>query len=554
MLDATCPPTETIDKGSSEPMSRRALLAATSVATSGAIAGMLAHSDTALASSAPLIINVAEYGTLGTANDTTVFQKAFKAAQEAGGAIVECPAGSYNVTDIKIKGSGITVWFPGVTLVGVASSASNVMNIQEGANDVLVFGVTINGNDSAAYGITVESARCRISRVHVYNFTGSGIAAGHLSTHVTIDHCRVEGSPGGLVIASGHDVLIYGNHVSYSSVGITGGATRAVIADNFLIAAGEHTETSGDAITFYNTVDSYVVCAGNMVWNSVNNGIHLGGSNLAVVGNELYKVLEHGIQIRSHNNEGITVPGSNFIVSDNIIDSPTDQMGIWIQSMSGGIVAHNEIVSPHTHGIELNESSTISVYGNTIRNPVLGFGICLSGSQRIAVCANAIYDAPEGSAIFISKEQAIESSNIAVTGNVAENNAGGITVLEETQGVAIADNVMVGNRGFEIWQSGPAGVTNGNYTDTAISITAASELIVQREARVIEITGSTTITSISASTSEAGKRLVIRFLSTCTVLSGNNLVLASEFKASANSVLSLACDGSSWYETSRSSG
>ena len=62
------------------------------------------------------VLSVAEYGQLGTSNDSATFQAALNAAAAAGGATVVAPQGAYRVTGLRV-GSGVKVWFPGVTLV-----------------------------------------------------------------------------------------------------------------------------------------------------------------------------------------------------------------------------------------------------------------------------------------------------------------------------------------------------------------------------------------------------------------------------------------------------
>lgn len=80
-----------------------------------------------------------------------------------------------------------------------------------------------------------------------------------------------------------------------------------------------------------------------------------------------------------------------------------------------------------------------------------------------------------------------------------------------------------------------ASVTLPDYTDTVI------------------ISGTADITSITAST--AGRRVTLLFsgvAGTSGVVDGSNLKLASTFGYTADDTLSLLCDGTNWYEISRS--
>lgn len=68
---------------------------------------------------------------------------------------------------------------------------------------------------------------------------------------------------------------------------------------------------------------------------------------------------------------------------------------------------------------------------------------------------------------------------------------------------------------------------------------------------IFDITGTTTITSITATT--AGTIVLLQFDSSLTFTDGSNLLLAGNFSATANDTILLYCDGTSWFEVARSS-
>lgn len=70
--------------------------------------------------------------------------------------------------------------------------------------------------------------------------------------------------------------------------------------------------------------------------------------------------------------------------------------------------------------------------------------------------------------------------------------------------------------------------------------------------RVFHVTGTTGITSITSTNFGAGTVITLIFDDILTVSDGNNLVLAGAFVTAANSTLTLAYDGASWFETGRS--
>lgn len=69
--------------------------------------------------------------------------------------------------------------------------------------------------------------------------------------------------------------------------------------------------------------------------------------------------------------------------------------------------------------------------------------------------------------------------------------------------------------------------------------------------QVVEITGTSNISTITAA-NNAGRRVSLIFRDVLTVNDGSNLRLAGNFTTSADDTLSLVCDGTNWYETSRS--
>jgi len=72
------------------------------------------------------------------------------------------------------------------------------------------------------------------------------------------------------------------------------------------------------------------------------------------------------------------------------------------------------------------------------------------------------------------------------------------------------------------------------------------------EGNVFHITGTTNITSIAAADSTEGREVFLIFDGILTFTDGNNLKLAGDFTTSADDVIHLICDGTNWFEVSRS--
>jgi hypothetical protein len=83
------------------------------------------------------------------------------------------------------------------------------------------------------------------------------------------------------------------------------------------------------------------------------------------------------------------------------------------------------------------------------------------------------------------------------------------------------------------------------------AIASARFLTIPLHARVVAVTGRQDIGGI-APTGWKGKVVTLVFDSSLTVTSGSNLRLVGNFSAVASATLTLVCDGTTWYEVSRS--
>lgn len=84
-----------------------------------------------------------------------------------------------------------------------------------------------------------------------------------------------------------------------------------------------------------------------------------------------------------------------------------------------------------------------------------------------------------------------------------------------------------------------------------VTIASASTIAIPLGQRVAKISGTTTITSITA-TGHSGNAVTLIFESTSGLTDGSNLKLASSFSATADDTITLVCDGTNWHEAGRS--
>lgn len=94
-------------------------------------------------------------------------------------------------------------------------------------------------------------------------------------------------------------------------------------------------------------------------------------------------------------------------------------------------------------------------------------------------------------------------------------------------------------------------LTENSYVNTKLTVPSAATLTIP-DAPVIEISGTTSITSVTA-LPKIGGPVVLKFTGVLTVTHGSNIVLAggANFVTAANSTLTLVCDGANWIEVAR---
>lgn len=114
--------------------------------------------------------------------------------------------------------------------------------------------------------------------------------------------------------------------------------------------------------------------------------------------------------------------------------------------------------------------------------------------------------------------------------------------------------VVCGSASFTSWEDHRAGRRGslGNLVPPpAEAVASAATIAITPGQRVVNISGTTGITSITA-TGHNGAVVTLIFAASLTVTDGSNLKMAGNFSATADDTLTLACDGTNWYEVARS--
>ena len=93
----------------------------------------------------------------------------------------------------------------------------------------------------------------------------------------------------------------------------------------------------------------------------------------------------------------------------------------------------------------------------------------------------------------------------------------------------------------------------GTLKQAASANVASAATTALSAGNLFRITGSTGITTLNpCDTNNNGRQVVLIFDGALTVTDGSNLKLAGNFTTTADDTLTLACDGSNWYEVARS--
>lgn len=188
-------------------------------------------------------------------------------------------------------------------------------------------------------------------------------------------------------------------------------------------------------------------------------------------------------------------------------------------------------VRAYVYGGNFKRNSLRGIYGDNAQE-LRVFGASLRDNTgdgaRVNNQAGAIFDncRYEGNGGFGLRALGT-CANIDVVGGVfASNTSGPIT------GTA-TDFRIVGN---------PRGLT-------ATQASAATLTVSPRSRPLLTISGTTTITAITAT--HAGDEVTLLFTSTAQVTDGGNIRLAGNFTGAAGRTLTLLCDGTDWYEKAR---
>jgi len=281
------------------------------------------------------------------------------------------------------------------------------------------------------------------------------------------------------------------------------------------------------------------VIMGNIIESAGSSAISLqtDASDNTVSNNLIDGAVSHGIVL------GATA-SRNLIQGNRVENTGTttgNKRGILIQGGTGNTISGNFVDSTDTHGIYMS--------GTCIDTSIIGNVVIDAGKTNTTVDQNGIYDNATSTRTFISGNRCFSQDTT--------HQKFGIAVSTNATDAMVIGNDCSKNTsttdGMELQVGATRTVViNNRIGNTAlVAVASATTINLPLDSDTISVTGATgPITTITAM--QPGKIATLIFASTPTVDELGNIKLSASFTASADDVLVLACDGTNWFEVSRS--
>jgi hypothetical protein len=277
--------------------------------------------------------------------------------------------------------------------------------------------------------------------------------------------------------------------------------------------------------------------------------------------------IEH-VTSTSSNGEGCYLTyAADFFITDCWFGGHSSGAALRLDTCANGFI-ENVLCDDSTYGIQSDWTDNVKISNFTMDNNStngmlfarscqrlhLSNGVITVGSAALNT-GNAIKINPNGSGATIGPVtiQGIDVYPTSATtyANILQVSTGGDSYVRLR-----VDELSVDPASFS--NASPLTIPTAALTETRIacavratvSVASASTVTLPADGEIITVTGTTTITTISPSYS--GRRVTLVFAGIVTVTDGSNLRLAGNFVTTSDDALSLICDGTNWYEVSRS--
>lgn len=310
---------------------------------------------------------------------------------------------------------------------------------------------------------------------------------------------------------------------------------RSIISDCYLKGAAT---TSRYGLRHTNSSEHNAIVLSNLEGCGIHsdgaaNRLLIRESEIAAGGIKLTGGFDHMIMDCDLYNDGVS---GSFAPYPDIIT---------LVSVTGCLVRGNQIAASLNHGILCGAGVTrSSIVSNQVKS---------SSRQTAGVWSGIALD---------SNVPASPTENNVIANNVcwdplggAGTQAYGISVSSssgsQTNGNVFAGNVLTGNRiGPAVQTAGLVNIWRDNVGSAAQTVASAATIAVPGGAEFVTVSGTTTITSVTAG--YAGQQVTLMFSGALTFTDGSNLKLAGNLVTTADDTITLVCDGTNWFEVCRS--
>jgi parallel beta-helix repeat protein len=526
----------------------------------------------------------------GSTDDTAAIQAALDAANAAGGGTVFLPPGAYKITDqlvvenCTLRGVGVYQWgeYDQGSTIHITDTVDPAISLRSGG--VLVGLNFYHPNQSTTstpvvYPATVElyqttpSILARETLIHECTFVNSYIAVDLNGDSVNglSPSCRViDNRICAISIGVNHPFTLIENQIQRNMFtyahwpeGEAGNAKDYITANAIGVTIADGSGTTLSNNTFF----------------GFGEGVQLYGEiGITIISNNMFDGCYRCISMDDLERcIGLTITGNHFGAHDTgdlITKVNALAVGGTIVASTGLIqmvVNGNFFLPAHGEHIwlscEVGMSLTAAITGNYFLeagandNDDPHYSIYLDGQNLGATVVGNTFEMTnsalfnEATAIYIAGD----GTSASISGNWVFAYQKGIDVSAAAATALIS---MTGNTFRNMLTAGIVHPSTGERfmrtanriydgaIDPATVASAATVTLGESDVTRVVISGTTTITSITASW--PGRMVVLQFADVLTVTDGSNLVLAGNFVTSLDDTLTLYCDGTNWREMARS--
>jgi len=208
---------------------------------------------------------------------------------------------------------------------------------------------------------------------------------------------------------------------------------------------------------------------------------------------------------------------------------------------------------PSVDGSQLTNLNASNLATGAINDSLLSSNVPLKSATNIFTGNGALPVFDHTSSPDITFK--VNGARVAeVFGEAAGGGAGYLTLSAESGGAVRVNRFLVSN--FIVHDGTTHAVAQTNVATGVFALgygsSVASASAITPTGNLFHVTGTTTITSITSTNVPAGTTITIIFDGSLTFTDGSNLKLAGNFNTSADSTITLAYDGTNWYEIARS--